>query len=156
MVLASTMHHVLTQYNVAHGTTFACDLASLTRLLKRAADQVQINRDLLNQYQSIASGKGGHIPKKVRLAIQGDSEPGEASRSDGQKKKEFDRCAKWKPVVKNTHGTKDCKIWNKDGSRQNRGNGGKRGGARGHTKYNNAIKKVKALKKKLKDQKKKT
>ena len=38
MVLASTMRHVLTQYNSAHGTMFACDLGSLNRLLKRAAD----------------------------------------------------------------------------------------------------------------------
>ena len=87
MVLASTMRHVLTQYNVAHGTTFACDLTSFTRLLKRAADQVQTNRDLLNQYKSIASGKGGRVPRKACFAAQGDSEPGQVSRPDGQKKK---------------------------------------------------------------------
>ena len=156
MVLASSMRHVLTQYDVAHGTMFACDLASLTRLLKRAADQVQTSRDLLNQYKSIASGKGGRVPKKACFASQGDNEPGEVSRSDGQKKKECDYCAKWKPEVKNTHRTKDCKIWNEDGSRQNRGSGGKCGGVRGHKKYNYAIKKAKALEKKLKNQKKNT
>ena len=68
MVLALTMRHVLTQYNVAHGTTFAYNLASLTRLLKQAADQVQTNYNLFNQYKSIASGKGGRVPKKTRFA----------------------------------------------------------------------------------------
>ena len=95
MVIASTMRHVLTQYNSAHGTTFACDLVSLTRLLKSAVDQVQTNRDLINQYKSIASGQaeantsgqGSRAPTKARFAAQGDSEPGEVSRSDSQKKK---------------------------------------------------------------------
>ena len=102
MVLALATRHVLTQYNSAHGTTFACNLASLTRLLKRATDQVQTNRDMLNLYKSIASGqvranassKGGCVPKKACFAAQGESEPGELSCSDGQKKKECDRCAK--------------------------------------------------------------
>ena len=84
--------HVLTQYNSADGTTFACDLGTLTRPLKRAAEQVQTNPNLLNQYKSIASGqdganatgKGGRIPKKARFA---DNEPGELSRSDSHKKK---------------------------------------------------------------------
>ena len=98
----------MTQYNSAHGTTFACDLGNFTRLLKRATEQVQTNRNLLNQYKSIASGqdganatgKGGRIPKKVRFA---DKEPGELSHSDSHKKKECDLCVKWKPAVKNTH-----------------------------------------------------
>ena len=118
VVPASTMRHVLTQYKSAHGTTIACDLASLARLLKRAMDQVQTNRDLLNQYKSIASGqsrangsaKSRPVPKKARFAAQGDNKPGEVSRSDVKKKKECDRCAKWKPEVKNTHWTKDCKA----------------------------------------------
>ena len=73
-----------------------------------------------------------------------------------RRKKECDCCAKWKPEVKNTHWTKDCKIWNEDGSRQNHGNGGKRGGVRDHKKHDDAIEKVKALEKKVKDQKKNT
>ena len=76
MVLTSLMRHVLTQYNSVHGTIFACNLTSLTRLLKRAADQLQPNRDLLNQLKSTASGKArasgddkkGRIPKKSRFA----------------------------------------------------------------------------------------
>ena len=75
-VLASSMRHVLAQYNSAHGTTFACDLVSLTRLFKRVVEQVQTNHNLLNQYKSIASGKarasdggkGGRIPKKAHFA----------------------------------------------------------------------------------------
>ena len=54
-VLASTAHHVQIQYNLSHGRAFACDMVSLTSLLKRAADAVQINPDLLNQYKSIAN-----------------------------------------------------------------------------------------------------
>ena len=93
MVLALTMRHVLTQYNSAHGTTFACGLGTLvTRLLKRAAEQVQTNHDLLNQYKSIASGqdganttgKSGRIPKKACFASK---ELGELSHSDSHKKK---------------------------------------------------------------------
>ena len=72
-VLTSTIRHVQTQYNSAHETTFACNLVSLTRLLKRTADQVQSNCNLLNQYKSITngksgangSGKGGGSPKKT-------------------------------------------------------------------------------------------
>ena len=141
-MLASSIRHVLAQYNSAHGTTFVCDLTSLTRLLKRAAEQVQTNRDLLNQYKSSASGKAGasgggkvgHIPEKARFADKGDKEPGKVSCSDGNVKRKYDRCAKWKPEVKHTHWTKDCKIFEADGSHQPRGNGGKRGGIRGHTK----------------------
>ena len=161
-MLASSIRHVLAQYNSAHGTTFVCDLTSLTRLLKRAAEQVQTNRDLLNQYKSSASGKAGasgggkvgHIPEKARFADKGDKEPGKVSCSDGNVKRKYDRCAKWKPEVKHTHWTKDCKIFEADGLRKPHGNGDKRGGVRGHTKYNNVIRNVKAPKK-LKDQKKK-
>ena len=65
--------------------TFVCDLESLTRLLKHAAEAVQTNRNLLHQYKSTANGeasanrggKGGRIPKKARFADKGDKEPGE-------------------------------------------------------------------------------
>ena len=137
-------------------------MTSLTRLLNRAADQVQTNRDLLNQYKSIASGqaeasgggKGGRIPKKARFADPGDKESGEVSRLDGNKKRECNRCAQWKPEAKNTHWTKICKIFEADRQHKPRRNGDKRGGVRDHKKYNNdinGIMKVKALEKKLKD-----
>ena len=140
MVFASSMRHVLMQYNSGHGTTFACDLPSLTRLLECATDQVQTNHNLLNQYKSITSGhagasdgsKNGRIPKKARFADPGDKEPGEVSRLGGNQKRECDRCAKWKSEVKHTHWNKDCKIWNEDGSHQPRGNDDRRGGVRGH------------------------
>ena len=35
--------HVQTQYNVLHGTAFACKLEILTWLLKRSAEAVQSN-----------------------------------------------------------------------------------------------------------------
>ena len=122
------------------GPRFARDLVSLTRLLKCAADQVQTNRDFLNQYKRIASGKsgancsskGGRIPKKARFADQRDTEPGDVSPSEGSKKKECDHCAQWKSQVRNTHWTKDCKIFEADGSCKPRRNGSKRGGIRGH------------------------
>ena len=49
-MLASQLKHVVTQYNNAHGTTFACELDQLMRLLKRSTDTVLTNRNLLNQY----------------------------------------------------------------------------------------------------------
>ena len=66
VVLASQLKHVLAQHNSAHGTTFACKLDALTRLLKRSAEAVQVNHSLLNQYKSIANGSGA-VPKDSRI-----------------------------------------------------------------------------------------
>ena len=138
VVLASMTRHIHMQYNASHGTTFACHLESLYRLLKLAVKTAQINCNLLNQYKSIANGKagansggkGGYIPKKARFADKGDNEPGEVPHSDGKKKTECEHCAQWKPHVKNTRWTKDCKIFEADSTRKPRGGSGKCGGVR--------------------------
>ena len=81
-VLASQHKHVLEQYNSAHGTTFTCELDQLLRLLKRSAEAVVTNRNLLNQYKQIASGSGhlprdGKIPRKKPRFMEKKQEPGE-------------------------------------------------------------------------------
>ena len=110
-VLASQIKHVLAQYNNAHSTTFACELDQLTRLLKRGADAVVTDRNLLNQYKQIASGSG-HVPKddkiprkKARFADK-EQEPGEVQ----DKKKECARCKKWKPHNKDLHFTNEYRA----------------------------------------------
>ena len=72
-----------------------------------------------------------------------------------KRKKECERCAQWKPHIKNTHWTSECKIYEADGSLKPRGGGGKRGGVKSQKKYNNALSQVKQLKEQLKEQKKK-
>ena len=157
-VLASQMKHVQTQYNASHGTTFACELEPLARLLKRSAEAVQSNRNMLNQFKRVANGNeyNKQIPKKkARFADRDKKEPGEVARSGSKKKKECERCAQWKPHIKNTHWTSECKIYEADGSLKPRGGGGKRGGVKSQKKYNNALSQVKQLKEQLKEQKKK-
>ena len=135
--------HIQTQYNAFCRTTFACDLESLARLLKRAAEAVQTNRDLPNQYKSIANGKvgtnrggkGSRIPKNTCFEDKGDKGPGEVPRSDSNKKKKCEHCAQWKPHVKNIHWTKDCEIFEADGTHKFRGGGGKLWGARSQKRY---------------------
>ena len=105
------------------------------------------------------SGKGSgrcgedasfRIPKnKVPIKDQ-EKEPGEVS-CLLNKKKECERCTKWKTYAENTHWTDQCKAFEANGTPKRRqciGNG-KRRGVKRYTRYNITTKEIGTLKRSL-------
>ena len=62
------------------------------------------------------------IPRK-RNSAGGDKAGG----GDKRPKKNCELCAKWMPKCQHSHNTADCRIFNKDGSRKQRGGGDEKG-----------------------------
>ena len=62
------------------------------------------------------------IPRK-RTSSGGDTAGG----GDKRPKKNCELCAKWMPKCQHSHNTADCRIFNKDGSRKQRGGGDDKG-----------------------------
>ena len=62
------------------------------------------------------SGPKDKIPKKGKGKQDADAASEGGPKNSDRREKHCTLCAKWSPHTKNTHNTKECRKWNRDGT----------------------------------------